>query len=270
MTPVSLYELAVLLPLGLIPLLVTLYAAVALYREVRGTPSEHALWGALALSASYLLLKALLGQRLPLNLGAWLGTSWGILVTLLFAEELKRALRRLGEAVNPERLFGGAPRLSQRVMEEVLRATETLSRRSTGALIVVRQRADLSTFVRQGVRLDAEVSAELLYALFISDRDNHLHDGAALIEGERLTRASTYLPMSRALTLNQRLGTRHRAALGLSEETDALVVVVSEERGSVSLAYAGRLEEDLDPTALRRRLQAFVSGERASGLDERA
>ncbi len=259
MTP---YELATALLLGLLPLCVVLYALRALYREVRGTPSEHALWGAAALSASYFVIKVLAGHHLPPGLSAWLGTSWGILVTLLFAEELKRALRRLGEAVNLERIriFSGAPRLSQRVLDEVIRATETLSRRSTGALIVIKQRADLSTFVRQGVRLNAEVSAELLYSIFISDRDNHLHDGAVLIEGDLLTRASTYLPMSRSLTLDQRFGTRHRAALGLSEETDALVVVVSEERGSVSVAYAGRLEEDLDPRALRRRLQAFVSG----------
>lgn len=257
MTP---YELSTTMIFGLIPLLVVLYAARALYREVRGTPSEHALWGALALSASYLVIKLLIGHLLPPDFGAWLGTSWGILVTLLFAEELKRALRRLGEVVNPERILSGSPRLSQRVLEEVITATETLSRRSTGALIVIKQRADLSTFVRQGVRLNAEVSAELLYAIFISDRDNHLHDGAVVIEGDRLTRASTYLPMSRSLTLSQRFGTRHRAALGLSEETDALVLVVSEERGSVSIAYAGRLEEDLDPRALRRRLQTFVSG----------
>jgi diadenylate cyclase len=256
----TLHELAIALLLGLLPLGVVLYALRALYREVRGTPSEHALWGALALSVSYLVIKVLIGHHMPMGLSAWLGTSWGILVTLLFAEELKRALRRLGEAVNLERIFSPSPLLSQRVLDEVIRATETLSRRSTGALIVIRQRADLSTFVRQGVRLNAEVSAELLYALFISDRDNHLHDGAALIEGDRLTRASTYLPMSRSLTLDQRFGTRHRAALGLSEETDALVVVVSEERGSVSVAYAGRLEEDLDARALRRRLQAFVSG----------
>ena len=90
------------------------------------------------------------------------------------AEELKRALRRLGEVVNPERILRGSPPLSQRVLEEVITATETLSRRSTGALIVIKQRADLSTFVRQGVRLNAEVSAELLYSIFISDRDNHL------------------------------------------------------------------------------------------------
>jgi diadenylate cyclase len=253
-------DLAVALVLGIIPLLLTLYAARALYQEVRGTPSEQALWGALALSASYLVLKVLLGHLIPAGFGAWLGTSWGILVTLLFAEELKRALRRLGELVNPQRVVSGSPRLSRRVMEELIKACETLARRETGALVVIQQRADLGTFVRQGVRLDAEVSAELLYAIFMSDRDNHLHDGAALIEGDRLTRAATYLPMSRSLTLHQRFGTRHRAALGLSEETDALVIVVSEERGSVSIAYAGRLEEDLDARALRHRLQTFVSG----------
>src|SRR5262249_32983967 len=142
-------------------------------------------------------------------------------------------------------LFGQASSGRRHVVEEVVRAAESLSAKKVGALIVLERTSGLRHYAELGVRVDASVSAELLGSIFLPA--SPLHDGAVLIQGGRISVAGCFLPLSRTLSLGRTLGTRHRAALGLAEETDAVVIVVSEESGAISLAVNGAMESGLDP-----------------------
>ena len=128
-------------------------------------------------------------------------------------------------------------------------AVTSLSARRIGALIVLERREGLKNYIENGVPLDSTVSYDLLVTLFAPGTP--LHDGAVIVSGERVAAAASFLPLSLKENLSKRLGTRHRAAIGITEETDALAVVVSEERGTISLARDGDLIEDLDGKALR-------------------
>ena len=129
-----------------------------------------------------------------------------------------------------------------------------LARQHIGALMVVEREGDLGPYMEEGTLIDAKVSKELLYSLFVPDRQNPLHDGAVVVRRGRVDAAGIFLPMSVNPNIERTLGTRHRAALGISEETDALIIVVSEERGTVSLAHDGQLEIDVDATHMRERM----------------
>jgi diadenylate cyclase len=138
---------------------------------------------------------------------------------------------------------------SGEVLDEVVDAVERLSRSGVGAIIVIEREVPLADFVESGTALDAKVSADLLTTIFTPY--SPLHDGAVIIRGDMIVGASCILPLSQSVTLDRSLGTRHRAALGLTEESDAAVVVISEERASISLAEGGRLRQDLTPLQVR-------------------
>ena len=135
------------------------------------------------------------------------------------------------------------------VAEEIFDAVERLSRSSIGAIIAIEREVALDTYAESGSHLDAKVSADLLSTIFTPY--SPLHDGAAIIRGDTIIAAGCILPLSQTTLSDRALGTRHRAALGLSEETDALVLVVSEERATVSIAERGRLWRDLTPLEVR-------------------
>jgi diadenylate cyclase len=145
------------------------------------------------------------------------------------------------------------------VVAEVVRAAESLTAKRLGALIVLERSSGLRHYAELGVAIDASVSAELLGSVFQSG--SSLHDGAVIVQGNRISAAGCFLPLSRNLTLGRTLGTRHRAALGLSEETDAAVVVVSEETGAVSLAVEGRIESGVSGGVLAARLEHLLRAE---------
>ncbi|MCB9545179.1 MAG: TIGR00159 family protein [Myxococcales bacterium] len=174
-----------------------------------------------------------------------------LIVVVLFQSDIRRALAAFGRTQ-----FLTAFRTGQgaQVIEELVKASDSLARQAIGALVVVEREADLSPYMEDATTLDAKVTKELLYALFVPERQNPLHDGAVVIRQGRVEAAGVFLPMSINPNIARNLGTRHRAALGLSEETDAVVLVVSEERGAVSLAEGGKLEQDLDVDQLRDRL----------------
>ncbi|MEZ4472144.1 MAG: diadenylate cyclase CdaA [bacterium] len=174
-----------------------------------------------------------------------------LIVVVLFQSDIRRALAAFGRTQ-----FLTAFRTGQgaQVIEELVKASDSLARQRIGALVVVEREADLSPYMEDATRLDAKVTKELLYALFVPERQNPLHDGAVVIRQGRVEAAGVFLPMSINPNIARNLGTRHRAALGLAEETDAVVLVVSEERGAVSLAEGGKLEQDLDVDQLRDRL----------------
>jgi diadenylate cyclase len=142
------------------------------------------------------------------------------------------------------------------VVGEVAKAASQLSKDKRGAIIAIQREVGLMEYVESGKRLQAEVSAELLATIFAPYTP--LHDGAVIIEGNNIVAAACILPLTQFPVYDATIGTRHRAAIGLSEETDAVVVVVSEETGNISLAVGGRLEKNLSPEELTGRLEALT------------
>jgi len=160
----------------------------------------------------------------------------------------------------------GRKQETSHIVDEVVAAVAQLARARMGAIIVFERDAALEEFVDDATRIDAALSRQLLVSLFVPVRDNELHDGAVVINGKthRIELARALLPLSRATDLGPEFGTRHRAALGITEDTDAVVVVVSEERGEISLCFKGSIARDLEPVILRRALVGLFAGGRAT------
>jgi diadenylate cyclase len=181
---------------------------------------------------------------------------WVLALIVLFQPELRRTLAQAGRSRLLQRVFGENAAAQHQIVEEAGRAVEALAVKRIGALVALERTGGLGAYAELGVPMDAAVSAELLGSIF--QPGSPLHDGAAIIQGGRISAAGCFLPLSRNLQLARTLGTRHRAALGLSEETDAVVIIVSEETGRVSLAVEGRIEGALDGTQLRARLAELL------------
>ena len=174
-----------------------------------------------------------------------------IFLIVIFQHDIRRGLFRAGQTI-----FGSGRQYEETfVFEEVIKAAESLARSRTGGLFVLERDADLEEFYSEpGVVLDARVTKELLVALFIPEPQNTVHDGAVVIKNLRVLRAGAVLPLSANAKIEKSLGTRHRAAIGITEETDAVVVVVSEERGTMSLCFHGNIAQDLDAATMRKAL----------------
>lgn len=183
-------------------------------------------------------------------------SSFIFIIIVVFQKDIRRALVEVGK--NPI-LAGGVTPKAVQFYEEVVRAAWNLAQKQLGAIIAFERETDLSEYANQGVALDAEVTKELIFSLFIPQYQNPLHDGALIIQKGRATAASCYLPLSDDPRLERSLGSRHRAAVGLSEETDAVVIVVSEETGTISVAVGGRLVRGLDANSLRSELQKLFT-----------
>jgi diadenylate cyclase len=205
---------------------------------IRGRRAIHVLLGlcvlgliyAVALWAKLELLLTILATAAPYT---------AIALIVMFQTELRRALARLGR-----RPFLGVSQLERRELsQEVVLAVARLSQAKIGALIVVERKIGLRTFIESGVNLDAAVSRDLLCSIF--QPGGALHDGAVIIQGDRVSAAACFLPLTTNQMLQTELGTRHRAALGITEESDCIAIVVSEETGKVSVAAFGEIELDV-------------------------
>jgi diadenylate cyclase len=217
--------------------------AYTLLRLIRGTRAVQMVLGLLIVFLVYRLAVALRLVALRDVLKTLIFyLPFGIIV--LFAQELRRALAAFGRTP----LWFSSYHAEEMISEIVL-ATTSLSTRRIGARIVLERQEGLKTYIENGVRLDSAVSYDLLVTLFAPGTP--LHDGAVIVSGERIAAASCFLPLSLKEGMSKRYGTRHRAAVGISEETDALAIVVSEERGTVSLARDGQLLDELDAKGLR-------------------
>ncbi len=190
-----------------------------------------------------------------------------LIVVILFQHDIRRAMARLGGRSWWRARWGA--RETQRI-EEVVRAASMLASKKIGAIIVFEQSVDLEDLVHEGTVLDAEVSKELLFGIFVPSHQNPLHDGAVVLREGRIWKAGALLPLSARPGLDRTLGTRHRAALGLSEESDAVVVVVSEERGIISLCFDGSIVRGLEENALREALLSHFRHESESTSKARA
>jgi diadenylate cyclase len=170
-------------------------------------------------------------------------------VVILFQPEIRRTLARVGE----RRLFRSlSPIESSKFIEETVKASVSMANKRIGALIVLERDTDLSTIVEMGTELDAKVSKEILVSIFLPY--SPIHDGASIIRNGRIVAAGCFLPLTLSSNLSKSLGTRHRAAVGLTEESDAVVVVVSEETGEISVVTNGAIEHNADAPALRKTL----------------
>lgn len=181
-------------------------------------------------------------------------TSLVLIIVVIFQHDIRRALMRFGQRP----LFTSArAALEGQVIEAVVKASMSLANKRVGALIVFEREAMLDEFIEHGTILDAAVSRELLYSVFIPSFENPMHDGALIIRDGRIWQAGAFLPLTASPKLDRALGTRHRAAIGLTEETDAVVVVVSEERGVVSLCFNGNIVRNLGAASLRKVLASL-------------
>jgi diadenylate cyclase len=179
-----------------------------------------------------------------------------IIIVILFQQEIRRALARVGRGFFPS---VSAKKESQ-MLEEIVRAVQKLAQRCIGALIVLERETQLDDQIEAGTVVDGAVTKELLTSIFLPR--SPLHDGAVVVQGGRVAHAGCILPLTLSEDLPEGVGTRHRAAVGITEETDAVVVVVSEETGSISVVMRGELVQDLDPPILRVVLRDILTGER--------
>lgn len=211
---------------------------------VKGTKAAQMLIG-----LGVLLIASMASRYLELFTIDWLVQSfWAqivIAIIVLFQPEIRRALAHMGEA--QFLTFTSAEELKS--LEEIVRATVALSNRKIGALMVIERDTSLKDFVEVGTPLDAKVSKELLLSIF--HPTSPIHDGAVIIKGNRVAAAGCFLPITLSSELSKTLGTRHRAGIGLTEETDAIAVIVSEETGSISMVMDSKMETRLDMGALR-------------------
>lgn len=183
-----------------------------------------------------------------------------LIIVVVFQNDIRRGLMRVGSRA----FLGGMGRQQEtRAIDEVIAAVTELARHRMGALICFEQDANLDEFVvAQGTTIDAAVQRDLLVSLFVPDSLNKLHDGAVVIRNLRIAKAGVFFPMPDTRMLDKSLGSRHRAALGVSEETDAVVVVVSEERGTISFCFNGNIVPNLDGASLKQALLGLF-GQRA-------
>jgi diadenylate cyclase len=223
----------------LLEILIVAYVIYALLRFLVGTRALQIVFGLLVLAVIYLAAFLLKLSMITYLLGVVF--TYGVFAALVvFQPELRQALARLGQTP-AFRLFGAGS--ASGVAEEIGKAVERLRRTATGAIIAVERDVRLDPYLDSGTPMRASLSADLLATIF--SPYSPLHDGAVLVRGEEIVGAGCILPLTQNPVGDRSLGTRHRAALGLSEETDALVVVVSEESATISLARGGALQRDL-------------------------
>jgi diadenylate cyclase len=234
-----------------------LAVAVLIYQLmliIRGRRAAYILSGLWVLTIAYLIAMYAHLELLRSVLAA-LAPYTAIALIVMFQSEIRRLLARIGRS----RWLGLGGQLERReVVDEILLAVEQMSELKMGALIVIERDIGLRTFIESGVALNANVSRDLLCAIFYPGAA--LHDGAVILQGEHIAAAACFLPLTMNPVIMRKLGTRHRAAIGITEESDCLAIVVSEETGHVSLCARGELESDVSIDRVRERLNIATSG----------
>jgi diadenylate cyclase len=200
-----------------------------------------------------------------LEMVEWLLTTMlpyiAITLIILFQPEIRRTLSRFGRNLSLMKFASHSPKA---LHDDIVMAAEYFSQNRIGALMVVGRQAGLRTYIESGIPLDAKLSYDLLLSIF--KPGSPLHDGAVIIEGLRVAAAGCFLPLSLNPLISNKLGTRHRAAIGVTEDSDAIVVLVSEETGSISLASGGAIEVNLTPEELSDRLSEMFSRRRTTSV----
>ncbi|MFZ7946961.1 diadenylate cyclase CdaA [Neobacillus sp. 19] len=227
---------------SIVDIVLVWYVIYKLINVIRGTKAVQLLKGILVI-----LLVRVVGEWLGLTTLSWMmqqAINWGFLaVIIIFQPELRRALEQLGRG----RFFSSSRTQDddnqEKTVEAILKATDYMAKRRIGALISIERETGMSDYIETGIQLNSNISLELLINIFIPNTP--LHDGAVIIQRNNVSAAACYLPLSESPFISKELGTRHRAALGISEVTDSVTVVVSEETGNISLTKNGELHRDL-------------------------
>jgi diadenylate cyclase len=222
---------------------------------IRGTRAVQILLGLMILMAAFVASQTFGLGTLQWILDKFLSPAV-LIIIILFQHDIRRALARVGGGLFPT----VSRREESQMVEEVVRAAQTLAEKRVGALIVLERETHLSDLIEAGVAIDAAVSKELLASIFVPY--SPLHDGAVVIQAGRIANAGCILPLTLRDDLPEGVGTRHRAAVGITEESDAVVVVVSEETSSLSVVFGGQMVRDLDGPRLREILRDILSGEK--------
>ena len=240
-------------------ILILSYLIYRVLLVIQGTRANQSLIGLMVLLSLYFM-----SQWFELSSIFWLLEKFSVYLVLaviiLFQEDIRKGLAKAGS------LFPSIQREERPAIEEVIKVSFFLAKRRQGALIAIERRASLTEYVETATQLDAKVNIELLQAIFLPN--SPLHDGAIIIQKNRIASAQSYLPLSTSKSIHKWYGTRHRAAIGLTEMTDAIVVVVSEERGTVAMAQNGNLNVLRDSNEMRQAIyDAFKQEEEADNAE---
>ena len=239
--------------IDLIDILIVAFVVYRLILLVKGTRAERMLWG-----LAVIVLVYFVSQRMELFTLHWILSNFlssiVIIVIVVFQRDIRRVLVQVGRTSFFSRGLG----LKEELLEELTKAAFQMSKNKTGALIVLERDVGLGDYLDVGVEVDAKVSSEMVLSIF--NPTSPVHDGAAIIRKGRISRVGCFLPLARDPEISKSLGTRHRAALGLTEDTDAAIIVVSEETGEVSLVVNREIIRDMDAgTFLKKLRDIFIT-----------
>ncbi len=246
--------------LDLIDIVLVAIILYQLYKLIRGTAAFSIFIGIFLVYLFWLIVKALNMELIGTILGQVIGVGV-IALIIVFQQEIRRFLLFVGNRYIRNQRFtfsslfpeGGVDLRSRAQAEEIVRAVSSMSESKTGALIVIGRKSNLDLYTASGVMIDSEINAPIIESLFYDGAP--LHDGALIIQNRRIMAARCPLPVSESPLIPKRFGMRHRAAVGITEQTDSVVVVVSEESGKISVADSGEMHEDLNSNELRTILQ---------------
>jgi diadenylate cyclase len=227
---------------SIVDVLLVWYVIYKLIMVIRGTKAVQLLKGIFVI-----LLVRIVSEFLGLKTLSWMmeqAITWGFLaIIIIFQPELRRALEQLGRGKFFSRSSNPDDEDPEKAVAAIIKATDYMAKRRIGALISIERETGMGDYIETGIHLDSKISSELLINIFIPNTP--LHDGAVIIQKNNVAAAACYLPLSESPFISKELGTRHRAALGISEVTDSVTVVVSEETGNISLTKNGELHRDL-------------------------
>ncbi|MCX7738159.1 MAG: diadenylate cyclase CdaA [Hydrogenothermaceae bacterium] len=244
----------------LLDIFIVFFIIYYLLKFLAGTRGWQILIGLIFLFSFWMLSKLLRLQTVE-----WIFDNlWGVAIFItivIFQPELRKGLAKLGE----RGLFKYIGVSNKKVVDDVIRACLFMADRKIGALIVFERNVDLTNYIEGQVFIDADLSVELLISIFTPQTP--LHDGAVVIRNKKIAYARAFLPLTISTTVPESMGTRHRAAIGITEESDAVAVVVSEERGEISICYDGNLHSNLDALVLKKKLYKLLEIEKPSTFE---
>lgn len=236
---------------SIVDILLVWYVIYKLIMVIRGTKAVQLLKGIFVI-----LLVRVVSEFFGLKTLSWMmeqAITWGFLaIIIIFQPELRRALEQLGRGKFFSRSSGPEEEEQEKTITAIIKATDYMAKRRIGALISIERETGMSDYIETGIQLHSKISSELLINIFIPNTP--LHDGAVIVQKNSVAAAACYLPLSESPFISKELGTRHRAALGISEVTDSITVIVSEETGSISLTKNGELHRDLNADAFKEML----------------
>ena len=241
-----------------VEILVIAFLVYEIFLWIKNTKAYSLLKGIVVIVV-FLLIAEFFEMSTILWIANKLFTIAATVIVVVFQPELRKALEQLGRknflssVISFENGSDINGRFSDKTIQEIMRACSEMAKVKTGALIVIEQNNSLMDVERTGITVDAVVSSQLLINIF--EHNTPLHDGAVVVRGDRITAATCYLPLSDNLSLSKELGTRHRAGVGISEVTDSLTIIVSEETGRISIAYEGELIRNVDAETFRQKLE---------------